>query len=230
MLQTGLREVAVTSVDKVRWLRKEGGEWKWAYEYMKRNAYRGIKIRINYAQNKRQPSHETCLDVIRYLGETEDGRDFIRRLRDSLRQYRKRRSTTDRTVCTFTLPTKTKKRLSSTAKALNVSESSIVTTVLDQTEKLLDEYRRREENMHEIQRKKLQQRINLLQAKHHEAMRQIQKLATRLSIWELAMKAEHPGTVVDQERLDSAAKEKTKDISKVIKQAVSQSTLLLPRT
>lgn len=220
------------AANKVSWLRKEKGEWRWAYGYMERNADNGIATRINYAQNKRQPSHETCLDVIRYLRETEDGRDFVGRLRDSLRQYRKRRSTTDRTVCTFTLPTKTKEHLSRTAETLDVSESSIVATALDQAEKLIEAYRKREqkiESAREIERNEAKQRIDLLRAKHHEAMRQIQKLATRLSIWELALEAEHPGIVVDQARLDSAAKEKTKVISKAIKLATLQSGFLLPR-
>ncbi|MDH0701308.1 hypothetical protein N5D41_07370 [Pseudomonas toyotomiensis] len=45
-------------------------------------------------------------------------------------------------------------------------------------------------------------------------------LATRLSIWELALGAEHPDIMVDQAMLDETTKEKIKAVEKAIKTAV----------
>ncbi len=223
----------MSASSKLRWLRKEGSEWQWAYDYMARNADEGIGIRICYAQKNRQPNHDVLTEIINYLMQTEDGREFVKKLRNSLRRRRQRYSDKDRKVCTFTLPAKTKEQLSCSAEKLKISESSIVVAALGQAEKLIEEYRKREqkiENAREIERNEAKQRIDLLRAKHHEAMRQIQKLATHLSIWELALEAEHPGIVVDQALLDSAAKAKTKAISKAIKLATAQWASLLPRT
>ena len=58
---------------------------------------------------------------------------------------------------------------------------------------------------------------------------QIQMLATRLSIWELALGAEHPDIMVDQPMLDETTKKKTKAVKKDIKTAVFRRGFLQAR-
>lgn len=211
------------AADKIRWLKKERAEWRWACHYMEDNANAAIAEDIEDALKDREPSHEVVEEIIRHLLKTERGRDFIKRLRNALRQHRYRSSENDKKISTFALPTKTKETLRRNAQRLGKSESDLVAEALTQSEKLIEEHRQREQRLEktrELERKRAKQRIDLLRVKHHEAMRQIQMLATRLSLWELALGAEHPDITVDQAMLADTAKEKTKAVKKAIKTAV----------
>lgn len=72
-----------------KWLRKTGGEWEWAYNYMRRTSDRGMRIRVMYA-TRGEPCYEMVADAIAYLQEKTDGSDFVTRLRNALRQHRHR--------------------------------------------------------------------------------------------------------------------------------------------
>lgn len=220
------------TAEKIRWLKKETAEWQWVCDYMESNASVAVSEDIRNILRKREPSHEVIEEIIRHLTRTERGRDFIKRLRNALRQHRYRSSENGKMICTFALPTKTKNALRKNAEKLSKSESNLVDEALNQSEKLIEEHRQREqrlEKVRELERKRAKQRIELCRIKHHEAMRQIQMLATRLSIWELALGAEHPDINVDQTMLAETAKEKINAIKKAIKTAVTKWEFLQAR-
>jgi hypothetical protein len=151
---------------------------------------------------------------------------------NALRQHRYRSFEKGKIICTFALPASTKKALRKNAEWLGKSESDLVDEALNQSERLIEEHRQREQRLEkarELERKRAKQRIELLRVKHHEAMRQIQKLATCLPIWELALRAEHPDINVDQGMLPDTAKEKTKAVKKAIKTAVARWDFLQAR-
>lgn len=201
-------------------------------DYIEGNASPAIAEDIRNILKNREPSHEVVEEIIRHLTRTERGRDFIKRLRNALRQHRYRSSEKGKIICTFALPTNTKKALRKNADRLGKSESDLVDEALNQSERLIEEHRQREQRLEkarELDRKRAKQRIELLRVKHHEAMRQIQMLATRLSIWELALGAEHPDISVDQAMLADTAKEKTKAVKKAIKTAVARWNFLQAR-
>lgn len=218
--------------DKIRWLKKKNAEWQWVCDYIEGNASLAIAEDIRDALKDREPSHEVIEEIIRHLMRTERGRNFIKRLRNALRQHRYRSSENGKIICTFALPTKTKEALSKNAEKLRKSESDLVDAALNESEKLIEEHRQREQRLEEageLERRRAKRRINLLEVKHHEAMRQIQMLATRISIWELAIGAEHPDFSVDQTMLANATKEKTKAVKKAIKTAVDKWAFLQPK-
>ncbi|EIU2895090.1 hypothetical protein L4O78_003809 [Pseudomonas aeruginosa] len=220
------------TADKIRWLKKENAEWQWVCDYIEGNASPAIAEDIRNILENKEPSHEVIEEIIRHLTGTERGRDFIKRLRNALRQHRYRSSENGKIICTFALPTKTKKALRKNAEKQSKSESELVDEALNQSETLIEEYRQREQRLEkarELERKRAKQRIELLSVKHHEAMRQIQMLATRLSIWELALGAEPPDISVDQTMLADTAKEKTKAVKKAIKTAVTKWDFLQTR-
>ncbi len=220
------------TADKIRWLKKEHAEWRWAFRYMKDNANLAIERDIMDALKRRAPSHEIVEEIIRHLHKTEYGRDFIRRLRNALRQHRYRSSANGKKISTFALPTETKQTLRGNARRQGKSESDLVVEALDQSGKLIEEHRQQGQRLkkkHELELKRAKQRIALFEVKHHEAMRQIQMLTTRLSIWELALEAEHPDITIDQAVLDETRKKKIKAIKKAIKTAVERWRFLQPR-
>lgn len=90
---------------------------------------------------------------------------------------------------------------------------------------MIEEHREQElrlKKARELERKLAKQRIELLGIKHHEAMRQVQRLATHLSTWELALGTERPEITVAQDLLAEAAREKTKSVKHAIKTAVAR--------
>ncbi|HBP5443754.1 TPA: hypothetical protein SL658_000905 [Pseudomonas aeruginosa] len=220
------------AADKILWLKKERSEWKWTCHYMECNATPAIIEDIRAVLKDRDLNHEIVEEIIRHLLTKERGRDFIKRLRNALRQHRYRSSENAKKISTFALPTQIKEALRRNARRLGKNESDLVADALNQSEKLIEEHRQREQRLektHELERKRAKQRIDILNAKHHEAMRQIQMLATRLSIWELALGAEHPDIMVDQPMLDETTKKKTKAVKKDIKTAVFRRGFLQAR-
>lgn len=218
-----------------RWLKKEGGEWEWAYRYMQQQApEERIKTSIRHMTRQKKPSYELVAETISYLQETIDGGAFVTRLRNALRQHRHRSLNAGKEMkpYSFTLPTETKKALRAVAKRQKKSEAAVITELLSGTEQLINDHHAREQKLkkkHAFERKVAEQRIDILKVKHHEAMRQIQMLVTRLSIWEVALESEHPHIIVDQEALEATAKKTSNKVKSAIKKAVDMHTFLQPR-
>ena len=193
-----------------RWLKKEGGEWEWAYRYMQQQTSEtGIKIAIRRMTWRKKPSYELVAETISYLQETSDGGTFVTRLRNALRQHRHRslNAGKEKKPYSFTLPTETKKALRAIAKRQKKSEAAVITELLSGTELLIHDHQAREQKLkkiHALERKVAEQRIDILKVKHHEAMRQIQMLITRIATWEVALELEHPGIDIDQDALEAA--------------------------
>lgn len=217
-----------------RWLRKAGDEWEWAYRYMQQTPDEGIQTSLRYATRGKEPSYEVVADAIAYMQETRDGLEFVTRLRNALRQHRHRslNAGKKRKPYSFTLPTDTKKALSISAKKLKMTETALVNDLLNGAEKLLEEHNERERLLRDaldFERKRVKQLDDRWKAQHREAMRQIERLATLLSMWELTLEQADPGFEGDQSTLQSETKKKTRVVEKAISDALKLHTLIEAR-
>ncbi|WP_144080574.1 hypothetical protein [Pseudomonas simiae] len=173
-------------------------------------------------------------DAIAYLQGSRDGLEFVTRLRNALRQHRHRslNAGKKRKPYAFTLPTDTKKALSISAKKLKMTETALVADLLNGTGKLLEEHHEREQLLRDaldFERKRVKQLDDRWKAQHREAVRQIERLATLLSMWELTLELADPGFKGDQATLESEAKKKTREIEKAISDALKMHTLIEAR-
>ncbi len=213
-----------------RWLRKAGGEWKWAYHYMQQATDPGIQTSLRHATRGKEPSYEMVAGAIAYLQETRDGLEFVTRLRNALRQHRHRsvNAGKKRKPYSFTLPIDTKKALSIHAEKLKMTETALVTDLLNGAEKLLREHDEREQLLRDaldFERRRVKQLDDRWKAQHREAMRQIERLATLLSMWELTLQQSEPGFKGDQATLQFETKKKTREIEKALSDALRMHAL-----
>lgn len=219
---------------RLRWLRKAGGEWEWAYRYMQQTPDEGIQTSLRYAIRGKEPSYGMVADAIAYLQGTRDGLEFVTRLRNALRQHRHRslNAGKKRKPYSFTLPTDTKKALSISAKKLKMTETALVADLLNGAGTLHEEHRKREQLLRDaldFERKRVKQLDERWEVKHDEAMRQIERLATLISMWELSLGEQDPSFSGDQAELQSEVKKKTKEIEKAIASTLSKHQLLQAR-
>ncbi|MCT9629239.1 hypothetical protein [Pseudomonas aeruginosa] len=217
-----------------KWLRNDGGEWEWVYKYMRQATDLGIKTSFRHATRGRAPSYEMVADAIAYLQETRDGLEFVTRLRNALRQHRHRsvNSEKNRKPYSFTLPVETKKAISVQAKKLKMSGEELVADLLGGAEKSLEEHRKREQALQDAltnERKRRTQLDERWKVKHDEAIRQIERLATLLTMWELTLEQTDPGFDGDEARLQSETKKKVSGVKKAITDALKMHELLEAR-
>ena len=217
-----------------RWLRKEAGEWEWAYRYMQQASDEGVQTSFKYATRGKEPSYGMVADAIAYLQGTRDGLEFVTRLRNALRQHRRRslNAGKKRKPYSFTLPTDTKKALSISAKKLKMTETALVADLLNGAGKLLEEHHEQEQLLRDaldFERKRVKQLDDRWKTQHREAMRQIERQATLLSMWELTLEQADPGFEGDQATLQSEVKKKTREIEKAISDALKMHTLIEAR-
>lgn len=222
------------STGRPRWLRKTGGEWEWAYRYMQQTPEDGIQVSLSHATRGKEPSYEMVADTIAYLRETRDGPEFVTRLRNALRQHRHRsvNAGKQRKPYSFTLPTDTKKALSISAKKLKMTETALVADLLNGAGKLLAEHHKRELLLRDalaFERKRVKQLDDRWKVQHRETMRQIERLTTLLSMWELTLEQTDPGFEGDQATLQSETTKKTREIEKAISDALKMHTLIEAR-
>lgn len=214
-----------------QWLRKDGGEWEWAYRYMRQATDPAIKTSVRYATRGRTPSYEMVANAIAYLQETRDGLEFVTRLRNALRQHRHRsvNAAKERKPYTFMLPVETKKAISVQAKKLKMSGEELVADLLGAAGKSLEEHRKREQALQDAlanERKRRTQLNERWKVKHDEAMKQIERLATLLTMWELTLEQADPGFDGDEATLQSVTKKKVSGIKKAITDALKMHELL----
>ena len=222
------------NADRPRWLRKAGGEWEWAYRYMQQTPDEGIQTSLRYATRGKEPSYGMVADAIAYLQGTRDGLEFVTRLRNALRQHRHRslNAGKKKKPYSFTLPTDTKNALSIRAKKLEMTETALVADLLNGAGKVLEEHHKREQLLRDaldFERKRLKQLDGRWKVKHNEAIKQIERLATLLSMWELVFGEQDPGFSGDQVELQSETKKKTRNIEKTITDALKRYELIEAR-
>lgn len=216
------------------WLRKDRSEWEWAYKYMANARDRGIQIRVDYALGDKAPSYETVASAIAYLQETRDGFEFVNRLRNALRQHRLRSANAEkgRKPYTIRLPVETQKAISTQAKKLEMSGQKLVADLLSGAGKSLEEHRKREQALQDALAKERKRRTQLderWRVRHDEAIRQIERLATLITMWELTLGQTDPGYDGDEARLQSETKKKVGGIKKAITDALKMHELLEAR-
>lgn len=223
-----------SATGRPQWLRKENGEWRWAYSYMQKTADKGIQVRIDHAKGDRAPSYEMVVDVIAYLQETRDGLAFVTRLQNALRQRRHRsvNAKNNRKPYSFTLPIETKKAISARAKELKMSGEELVADLLIRAEKTFKEHRKLEQMLrHAVanERKRTKQLEERWKVKHDEAIRQIERLATLVTMWELTLGQVEPGFDGDDATLQSEKNKKVSAVKEAIADAGKKHELLEAR-
>ncbi|MCT8062009.1 hypothetical protein [Klebsiella pneumoniae] len=112
-----------------------------------------------------------------------------------------------------------KKAISTQAKKLEMSGQKLVADLLSGAGKSLEEHRKREQALKDAlanERKRSNQLDERWKVKHGEAIRQIERLATLLTMWELTLGQTDPGYDGDEARLQSETKKKVSGIKKAI--------------
>ncbi|MNE94837.1 hypothetical protein D3C80_1928480 [compost metagenome] len=97
---------------------------------------------------------------------------------------------------------------------------------------MLEEHHEREQLLRDaldFERKRVKQLDDRWKAQHREAVRQIERLATLLPMWELTLEHADPGLEGDQATLQSEVKKKTREIEKAISDALKMHTLIEAR-
>lgn len=176
----------------------------------------------------------TVASAIAYLQETRDGFEFVNRLRNALRQHRLRSANAEkgRKPYTIRLPVETKNAISTQAKKLKMSGEELVADLLGSAEKSLEEHRKREQALQDALAKERKRRTQLderWRVRHDEAIRQIERLATLITMWELTLGQTDPGYDGDEARLQSETKKKVGGIKKAITDALKMHELLEAR-
>lgn len=206
-----------------KWLHHS--EWEWARHYIAKTLDEEIRFTVMTTLQGRLLCNELVPDVINHLQATSRGIVFVTHLRNALRQHRYRALDKGRKVCTFTLPSETKRELSQRAKSLKRSESDIITTLLNDDQKLRNQDRKELKKLKEAHNKEIKEKQRLIanmRLKYDETMKQVEQQAKELATWELALKRPYSDLLVDPDTLQSEIKKKMNAINKAIKIAVTQ--------
>ncbi len=100
-----------------------------------------------------------------------------------------------------------------------MSGQKLVADLLSGAGKSLEEHRKREQALKDAlanERKRSNQLDERWKVKHGEAIRQIERLATLLTMWELTLGQTDPGYDGDEARLQSETNKKVSGIKKAI--------------
>lgn len=197
-------------------------EWDWAYGYLHAMVEDQHDRKRVYLTFRCQSDPAQVAQLIVDLQARPYGRELIRKFSNSLRQHRYRCRTKDRKTCTFMLTKEAKKALAAQAKHIGRTESDYLSELVTDSSAQAAVYQRREQRLQAglaAERDLRQQAEELGQARHAQAMLQIEKLATLLSTWELAMEMLTPELTVDKELLKKEVMKKVKAVQDAISNA-----------
>jgi len=113
-----------------------------------------------------------------------------------------------------------------------MSGQKLVADLLSGAGKSLEEHRKREQALQDALAKERKRRTQLderWRVRHDEAIRQIERLATLITMWELTLGQTDPGYDGDEARLQSETKKKVGGIKKAITDALKMHELLEAR-
>ncbi|WP_155293972.1 hypothetical protein [Pseudomonas putida] len=184
----------------LRWLRKQGGEWHWAADYLVQ-ALEPDHIK-SLAPNPftRLDTYESVVSVIRKL--QRERPDVVFRLQGTIRQRRYRSDSNGRKPLTLTLSKETISKLTSLARRHKVSEAALVTRLITQEGEAVEiqkNYEKQLKTAVALERKNGQQRAAFLTAQRDETLKHLKRCLELLARWELMWPEDKPPAASDDD-------------------------------
>lgn len=197
----------------LKWLRKQGDEWKWAADYLKQKLDAGYMGNLEGNAATRFATYENVVTAIRQV--QRDRLDLVIKLQSAIRQRRYRSGSNGRKPRTFTLTKEAITSLGSIAKRLKADETSVVTALIETEEKAVEAERNYENQLKESIR--LERRIGAMsvasmKAQRDEALKYAERYLKLLALWELAHPGETPPAASD-EKTSQFVQTKMKDLN-----------------
>lgn len=188
----------------LRWLRRSDDEWQWAHEYISKHADAAMRSDIERFARRMEGGYDQVVADISHLELTAEGVIFVTRLKNALRQYRYRAPSHGRKPCTFSLPNATRANLTRLSKANRVTETTVITTLIDDAEWAHSKHAEREKSLKTnlaLGRKRSELAIESANAQLEQTMKHLERATERLVMWEQAMETEEPPLNGDLEKV-----------------------------
>ncbi|QJI30357.1 hypothetical protein HKK55_17155 [Pseudomonas sp. ADAK18] len=204
--------------NELKWLRRSGDEWRWVQQYISRHA--DARMRGNterFARRKVEGYDQVVVDIADFE-QTTEGLKFVTRLKNALRQHRYRSASNGRKPCTFSLPNSTRASLSRRAKDNRVTETEVVTMLIDDAEWAARKHSEREKTLKTtlaLERMRSELAIESLKAQFEETMKHLERSTERLVMWEQAMESEQPPFEGDKENVKREVEKRLKKVKTV---------------
>ncbi|SDV01009.1 hypothetical protein [Pseudomonas mucidolens] len=201
--------------NELKWLRRSGDEWRWVQQYISRHA--DARMRGNterFARRKVEGYDQVVVDIADFE-QTTEGLKFVTRLKNALRQHRYRSASNSRKPCTFSLPNSTRANLSRLSKANWVTETAVITTLIDDAEWAARKHTEREKSFKTsltLERKRSELALEAANAQLEQTMKHLERATEQLVMWELAMESEHPPFNGDQEKIRQEVEKRLKKV------------------
>ncbi|VVM55571.1 hypothetical protein [Pseudomonas fluorescens] len=201
-----------------RWLRRSSDEWQWAQEYISKHADIAMRSDIERFARRMVEGYDQVVADIAYLEQSAEGLKFVIRLKNALRQHRYRAPSHGRKPCTFALPSATRANLSRLSKANRVTETAVITTLIDDAEWAARKHSEREKNLKTsltLERKRAELAVEAANAQLEQTIKQLERTTERLVMWELAMESEPPPFNGDLEQVKQEVEKRLKKVKRM---------------
>ena len=200
---------------ELRWLRRSSDEWQWAQQYISKHADAAMRSDIERFARRMVEGYDQVVSDIAHLEQSAEGLKFVMRLKNALRQHRYRAPSHGRKPCTFSLPSATRANLSRLSKANRVTETAVITTLIDDAEWATRKHTEREKNLKTrlaLERKRAELALEAANAQLEQTIKHLERTTERLVMWELAMESEQPPFNGDQEKVRLEVEKRLKKV------------------
>ncbi|MBV7515872.1 hypothetical protein [Pseudomonas sp. PDM25] len=200
---------------ELRWLRGNGDEWQWAQQYISKHADTAMRSDIRRFARRMEGGYDQVVADIAHLEQTAEGLKFVIRLKNALRQHRYRAPSHGRKPCTFSLPNATRTNLSRLSKTNRITETAVITTLIDDAEWVARKHSEREKSLKTslaLERKRSELALEAANAQLEQTLKHLERTTERLVMWELAMESEQPPFNGEQEQVRQEVEKRLKKV------------------
>ncbi|AZE62730.1 MULTISPECIES: hypothetical protein [Pseudomonas fluorescens group] len=203
---------------ELRWLRRSADEWQWAQEYISKHADAAMRSDIRRFARRMEGGYDQVVADIAHLEQTAEGLKFVIRLKNALRQHRYRAPSHGRKPCTFSLPNATRTNLSRLSKVNRITETAVITALIDDAEWAARKHIEREKNLKTslaLERKRAEFALESTNAQLEQTLKHLERATEQLVMWELAMESEQPPFNGDQEKVRLEVEKRLRKVKKM---------------
>jgi hypothetical protein len=179
--------------NELKWLRND--EWQWAQQYMDEHADPAMHAAALHFAPKMAFDYAQTVNYIAYFEQTVEGLKFVTRLKNALRQHRYRAPSHGRKLCTFTLPNSTKGNLSRIAKDHSLTETQVITVLIDDADQLAKKHSEQEKKLRaskNAERNRSLLATGALKAQLDATMKHLERTTELVVMWQQSTRTEQP--------------------------------------
>lgn len=187
-----------------KWLRRGSDEWQWAERYISKRADSAMRDDIRRFARRVEGGYDQVVADVSYLEQSAEGALFVTRLKNALRQHRSRSSSNGKKQRIFSLPRATRAILFRQAKENKITETQVITALIDDAEWAIKQKNEREKTLRtkmELERKRSALALAAAQSQLKETMKHLERATELLVSWELAMQTQQPPFEGEQETI-----------------------------